>query len=121
MLLPYLPVLIMVAFVSFMAGVTLFVSALVRPKRPYPQKLEAWECGFKPIGEANTGLFRVHYFIVAILFIIFDVETLFLFPWAVLLSDPSIAMFVFVEMVIFILVLGTGLVYVWAKGALEWV
>lgn len=121
MLFSYLPVLLMMGFVSALALAVLFVSSLLRPKNPYLEKLKPWECGFEPIGEASKGQFRIHFFIIAILFIIFDVETLFLFPWAVILTDKSIAMFVLVEMVIFIAVLGVGLVYAWKKGALEWV
>jgi NADH-quinone oxidoreductase subunit A len=121
MLLSYLPVLIMIAFVSLVASAVLFISALLRPHNPYPRKLEPWECGLVPIGEASKGQFRIHFFIVAILFIIFDVETLFLFPWAVILEDSSIAVLVWVEMLIFIAVLSLGLVYAWIKKALEWV
>jgi NADH-quinone oxidoreductase subunit A len=72
-----------------------------------------------PIGEADSGHFRVHFFVIAILFIIFDVETIFLFPWAVVLN--KIGIFAFVEMFIFIAVLALGLIYAWVKGALEWV
>jgi NADH-quinone oxidoreductase subunit A len=121
MLLTYLPILIMMGFVSGLALAVLFVSSLLRPKNPYPAKLKPWECGLEPIGEASQGQFRVHFFIIAILFIIFDVETLFLFPWAVILADKSISLFVLVEMIIFIGVLAIGLVYAWVKGALEWV
>lgn len=121
MLLSYLPILIMIGFVSALAIGVLFVSSLLRPRNPYPEKLKPWECGFEPIGEASKGQFRIHFFIIAILFIIFDVETLFLFPWAVILTDKSIAMFVFIEMILFIAVLAVGLVYAWVKGALEWV
>ena len=121
MLMPYLPVLVMIVFVSVVVGAVLFISALLRPKNPYLRKLQPWECGLVPIGEASRGHFRIHFFIVAILFIIFDVETLFLFPWAVILDDKSIALFVLVEMVIFIFILGLGLIYAWAKKALEWV
>jgi len=121
MLLSYLPILIMMGFVSALAIGVLFVSSLLRPRNPYPEKLKPWECGFEPIGEASKGQFRIHFFIIAILFIIFDVETLFLFPWAVVLTDKSIAMFVFIEMILFIGVLAVGLVYAWVKGALEWV
>lgn len=121
MLMPYLPVLVMIVFVSVLVGAVLFISALLRPKNPYRRKLEPWECGLKPIGEASRGHFRIHFFIVAILFIIFDVETLFLFPWAVILNDKSIALFVLIEMVIFIFILGLGLIYAWVKKALEWV
>lgn len=121
MLLSYLPVLIMIGFASLMAVGALFMSFIFQPRAPYREKLTPWECGMEPIGDANKGHFRVHFFIIAILFIVFDVETLFLFPWAVILTDKSISMFAFVEMVIFIAVLALGLIYAWAKGALEWV
>ena len=120
MLISYLPVLVMMGFVSILALAVLFISSLLRPKNPYQAKLKPWECGFEPIGEASRGSFKIHFFIIAILFIIFDVETLFLFPWAVILTDKSIAVFVFVEMIIFIAILAVGLVYAWVKGALEW-
>jgi NADH-quinone oxidoreductase subunit A len=121
MLLSYLPVLVMMALVSLLAGIILFVSSLLRPKNPYPEKLKPWECGLEPIGDASRGHFRIHFFIIAILFIIFDVETLFLFPWAVILNDKSISLFVFVEMIVFIAILAVGLLYAWVKGALEWI
>jgi NADH-quinone oxidoreductase subunit A len=121
MLLSYLAVLIMMGFASFMAMAALFASSLVRPKNPYKEKLKPWECGMEPVGEADSGHFRVHYFVIAILFIVFDVETLFLFPWAVILTDKGISGFVFIEMVIFLVILAVGLIYAWAKGALEWV
>jgi NADH-quinone oxidoreductase subunit A len=73
----------------------------------------------EPVGNADIGHFKVHFFIIAILFIVFDVETLFLFPWAVVLR--SIGLFAFVEMFIFIAILVIGLIYAWKKGALEWV
>lgn len=121
MLLSYLPVLIMIGFASMMAVGALFMSFIFQPRFPYREKLTPWECGMEPIGDANKGHFRVHFFVIAILFIVFDVETIFLFPWAVILTDKSISMFVFVEMIIFIAVLALGLIYAWAKGALEWV
>ncbi len=118
MLLDYLPVLIMAVFVAFIATMTLFVSSLVRPSRPYPKKNQPYECGVDPIGEASTGRIRIHYFVIAILFIIFDVETLYLFPWAVVLKE--IGLFGYIEMFIFIFLLLIGLIYAWVKGALEW-
>ena len=111
----------MVFTVTLLVAGVLCVSFLLRPKNPYPEKREPWECGFAPIGEASKGHFRIHYFIVAILFIVFDVETLFLFPWAVILADKSLAVFALVEMIIFIAVLAVGLIYAWVKGALDWV
>ncbi len=121
MLLSYLPILIMVGAATFMGVMALFMSFIMQNKNPYKAKLSPWECGMEPIGEANKGHFRIHFFIIAILFVIFDVETLFLFPWAVLLTDTTISMFIFVEMVLFIAVLAVGLIYAWVKGALEWV
>ncbi|HKZ72364.1 MAG TPA: NADH-quinone oxidoreductase subunit A [Nitrospirota bacterium] len=96
-----------------------FINALVSPKNPTREKLLPWECGMEPIGNADAGHLKVHFFIIAILFIVFDVETLFLFPWAVVLRD--IGMFAFIEMFIFIAILAIGYVYAWKKGALEWV
>ncbi|MCP3677983.1 MAG: NADH-quinone oxidoreductase subunit A [Deltaproteobacteria bacterium] len=119
MLLTYLPVLLIIAITTAMALVVLFINAMLSPRNPYKAKLSPWECGMVPIGEADSGHFRVHFFVIAILFIIFDVETIFLFPWAVVLK--KIGIFAFVEMFIFIAVLALGLIYAWVKGALEWV
>ncbi len=121
MLLSYLPVIFMIGLVSVMGMAVLFVSSMFSPKNPYSEKLKPWECGIEPIGEANTGHFRIHFFIIAILFIVFDVETLFLFPWAVILTDKSISMFIFIEMVLFVAILAIGLIYAWVKGALDWI
>ncbi len=121
MLISYFPILVMIGFATFMAVMALMINSIMAPHNPYKAKLEPWECGMPPVGEADKGLFRIHFFIIAILFIVFDVETLFLFPWAVLLPDKSISGFIFVEMFIFIAVLALGLVYAWVKGALEWI
>ena len=121
MLKSFLPVLFMLGFVTAVALLVLFVSSLLRPKNPYREKLKPWECGVEPIGEASTGHFKIHFFIIAILFIVFDVETLFLFPWAVILTDKSLSLFLFVEMILFIAILGIGFIYAWVKGALDWV
>jgi NADH-quinone oxidoreductase subunit A len=118
-LITYLPVLLIVGLVVFMASMVFFINFLVSPKNPYKEKLSPWECGMEPIGNASAGHFRIHFFIIAILFIVFDVETLFLFPWAVVLKN--LGAFAFVEMFIFIAILAIGLVYAWKKGALEWV
>lgn len=120
MLLTYLPVLLMIGLAGFMGVAALIFSSLLRPKNPYSRKLSPWECGMEPVGDASTGHFRVHFFLVAILFIVFDVETLYLFPWAVLLTDESISTIIFIEMFVFIAVLAVGLAYAWAKGALDW-
>ncbi|MEE9614289.1 MAG: NADH-quinone oxidoreductase subunit A [Thermodesulfobacteriota bacterium] len=120
-MLAYLAVVIMVGLATVMAVGALVMSSIFRPKNPYPEKLSPWECGMEPVGEADKGHFRVHFFIIAILFVVFDVETLFLFPWAVMLTDTTISTLIFVEMFIFIIVLAVGLVYAWAKGALDWI
>ncbi len=119
MLLDYLPVLLMFGFIAFAAMMILFVSSLIRPSNPYPEKNQPYECGIDPTGEADVGKFKVHYFIVAILFIVFDVETLYLFPWAVVLK--KIGFFAYIEMFIFIFLLLIGFIYAWVKGALDWV
>ncbi len=118
MLVDYLPVFLMVGAVSFLAVALLFVSSWLRPSNPYPEKNQPYECGVDPIGEASAGQFKVHFFIVAILFIVFEVETLYLFPWAVVLQQ--IGMFGYIEMFVFIFLLLVGFTYAWAKGALEW-
>ncbi len=118
MLADYLPVFLMVGAVTFLAIALLFVSSWLRPSNPYPEKNQPYECGVNPIGEASAGQFKVHFFIVAILFIVFEVETLYLFPWAVVLQQ--LGMFGYLEMFVFIFLLLVGFIYAWAKGALEW-
>lgn len=95
----------------------LFVSALVNPKHPNPDKLSTYECGIVPVGD-SWHPFAVRYYIFALLFLIFDVEAAFLFPWAIRFRALGTAGFV--EMMLFIGVLVVGLVYAWRKGALEW-
>jgi NADH-quinone oxidoreductase subunit A len=114
----FLPVLIMVAGIVLVAVATLFVSSLLRPSNPYLAKNMPYECGMDPAGEAAGGRFRVQFFILAILFVVFDVETMFLFPWAVVLKE--IGLVGYVEMFVFILLLLVGFTYAWLKGALEW-
>jgi NADH-quinone oxidoreductase subunit A len=118
MLLDYLPVFLMTGAVTIVAVVLLFVSSWLSPSNPYPAKNQPYECGIDPVGKASAGQFKVHFFIVAILFIVFEVETLFLFPWAVVLQ--RLGMFGYIEMFIFIFLLLVGFIYAWAKGALEW-
>ena len=90
---------------------------LLGPNKPYSAKLSPYECGFEAF-ENSRMKFDVRYYLVAILFIIFDLEIAFLFPWAVVLDE--IGMFGFIAMVIFLLVLVIGFIYEWMKGALEW-
>ncbi len=114
----FLPVLVMIAGIVLVVGATLFVSSLLRPSNPYPEKNMPYECGMDPAGEAAGGRFRVQFYILAILLVVFDVETMFLFPWAVVLKE--IGLIGFVEMFVFIVLLLVGFAYAWLKGALEW-
>lgn len=114
----FLPVLFMVAGVVLVAVVTLYVSSLLRPSNPYPAKNMPYECGVDPAGEAAAGRFRAQFFLIAILFVIFDVQAMFLFPWAVVLQGTGQA--VYIAMVVFIALLLVGFAYAWMKGALEW-
>ena len=90
---------------------------LFAPKNPDPEKLSAYECGFEAFSDSRME-FDVRFYLVAILFIIFDLEVAFLFPWAVALSD--IGLFGFISMMIFLFLLTIGFIYEWKKGALEW-
>jgi NADH-quinone oxidoreductase subunit A len=91
---------------------------IVRPKRPNPIKSSTYECGLETIGETWVQ-FRVQYYIYALVFVIFDIETVFLYPWAV--AYNKLGLFALVEMFIFLAILVGGLIYAWRKGALEWV
>ena len=114
---PYVPILFLCGFTAIIVGVMVFASTLLGPVAPSTVKGQVFECGNPPSGTAR-GRFSVHFYLVAILFIVFDVEVVFLYPWAVLFRD--LGLFGFFEMLTFLLVLGVGLVYAWRKGALEW-
>jgi len=117
MLLNYLPVAIyLMVAVGFGATVVL-LSSLLGPSIPGKVKLETYECGMEPIGP-NRLRTSIKFYVIAMLFIVFDVEAVFLYPWAVVFKELKI--FGLVEMGIFILILFAGLAYVWRKGALEW-
>ena len=113
----YLAVLFAVAGAVLIAGILAGAGALLRPYRPSAVKSEPFECGNPSSGPA-WGRFSVKFYLTAILFIVFDVEVVFLYPWAVMFRPLGI--FGFVEMAIFVFVLALGFVYVWRKGALEW-
>ena len=95
------------------------VSRAFRPHRPYPVKLSAYESGNDPVRLPRGEKFSVKFYVVAMLFIIFDIEAIFLFPWAV--HFTQLGLYGFVEMVVFIALLFVGYIYAWRKGALEWV
>lgn len=117
MLLEYLPILIFLGLAAGLATVIVVTSYIAANQRPNSEKLAPYECGFDAFDDAR-GRYDVRFYLVAILFIIFDLEVAFLFPWAVALGD--IGMLGFWSMVIFLAVLTVGFVYEWRKGALEW-
>ncbi len=98
--------------------VTLFVAKLLRPARPSEIKLRNYECGESPVGSSWVQ-FNIRFYIFALLFVIFDVETVFIFPWAVVYH--TLGWFGFIEMTVFLAILIYGLVYAWKKGVLKWV
>ena len=119
----YFPVLVFI-FVALIFGcVPIIVGRLVGPHRPDPEKLSAFECGFEAFEDARMK-FDVRYYLIAIIFILFDLEIAFLFPWATIFKEivntESVKLFGFIEMLIFIAILVVGYVYAWAKGALDW-
>ena len=97
--------------------VPLIISRLLQTRRPTTQKLSAYECGVEPVGRAWVQ-FKASYFLYALVFVVFDVETVFLYPWAV--QFRSLGLFAVIEMLIFMAILLIGLAYAWKKGALEW-
>ncbi|MGH7909359.1 MAG: NADH-quinone oxidoreductase subunit A [Thermodesulfobacteriota bacterium] len=117
MLEDYLPILIILIFSVLLAGVLLWVSNLLGPKRYSKQKLAPYECGVPPVGDARAR-FSVKYYLVAALFILFDVEAVFLFAWAVVFK--RLGVLAFVEIIAFFIVILGGYFYVLKKGALEW-
>ena len=117
MLTEYLPVLLfLLVSIIFSLG-ALSLSFLVSPKKPNNEKLSPYECGFEPFDDARTK-FDIRFYLVALLFIIFDLEVAFLFPWAI--SLKNIGLFGYTSMMIFLIILTIGFIYEWKKGALEW-
>jgi len=113
----YLSVAIVIT-IAFLIGLgTLMIGILLRPRRPYAQKLSPYESGNPPVSEPRYK-FSVKFYIVAMLFVVFDVEAVFLYPWAV--AYDKLGMFGFIEMMLFIFILLIGYIYVWKKGAFEW-
>jgi NADH-quinone oxidoreductase subunit A len=113
----YLPILIFIVVGLGLGSVMILAGAVLGPRRPDSQKLSPYECGFEAFEDSRMK-FDVRYYLVAILFIIFDLEIAFLFPWAVVLDQ--IGMFGFCAMLLFLGVLVVGFIYEWKKGALEW-
>lgn len=117
MLSDYVPILIQFIFVVAIGGAILGLSAWVGVKRPNREKLSPYECGIAPVGDARER-FSVSFYLVGMLFILFDVEVVFLYPWAVVYRD--LKWFGFVEMFLYIVILLAGYAYIWKKGALDW-
>ncbi len=113
----YLPILIFLGIATALALLIVAAAFILARQRPDSEKLSAYECGFDAFDEAR-GMFDVRFYLVAILFIIFDLEVAFLFPWAVALGE--IGLIGFWSMIVFLVVLTIGFIYEWKKGALEW-
>lgn len=113
----YWPVLLFIAVAIGLGIALLAIGLLAGPRRPETEKLSAYECGFTAFEDARAR-FDVRYYLLAILFIIFDLEVAFLFPWAVVFKQ--IGIIALIEMVLFLALLVVGFAYVWKKGALEW-
>jgi NADH-quinone oxidoreductase subunit A len=117
MLSQYLPVVLLAGLAVVFAVASLGASALLRPSRPTPAKLSPYECGIVP-ERLPRERFPIKFYVIAMLFIIFDIETIFLFPWAV--TFRQLGLFGLVEMAIFIALVFVAYVYVWQRGGLEW-
>ncbi len=113
----YAPILVHIIAIVAMAAVLLALSAWVGVKRPSREKLSPYECGIPPVGDTRER-FSISFYLVGMLFILFDVEAAFLYPWAVVYR--SLKWFGFVEMFLYIAILLAGYVYIWKKGALDW-
>lgn len=114
---PYLPVYIFLLMSTALGLGALLFGILVRPRRPYGEKLSPYESGITPIDQPRYR-FSIKFFVIAMLFVVFDVEAIFLYPWAVVFD--KIGLYAFIEMMIFIIILLIGYVYVWEKGAFQW-
>lgn len=116
----YLPILIQLLIVVAVAGGILVLTHLFGPNKPAPDKLDVYECGVPPLAGSHPRM-SVKYYLVAVLFVLFDIEAIFLYPWAIIfkkmLSQTSI---IFYEMFAFLIILFIGLIYAWKRGALEW-
>lgn len=113
----YLPLLIHICLAGLVAGGIVFLSWVIGWRRPTKAKMSPYECGMAPIGDARER-FSVKFYLVAMLFILFDVEAVFLYPWAVILKE--LKMFGFWEMLVYIAIVLVGFFYIWKKGVLDW-
>ena len=118
MLVAYIPILLFILVAVGFAIFTLLLSGLLHPEKYNKVKLEPYECGIEPETDARDR-YSIRFYLVAMLCVIFDVETVFMFPWAVIMDE--LALFGLIEMIVFLFILVVGYVYAWRKGALEWV
>jgi NADH-quinone oxidoreductase subunit A len=114
----YLPILVMGVLAAALPLGTIILARAIQTRRPGLAKGEPYECGVDSPTTAFDTRFSVRYFLIAVLFVVFDVETIFLFPWAILLD--KLALFGFIEMVVFLAILIVGYFYAWKRGALQW-
>jgi NADH-quinone oxidoreductase subunit A len=117
MLRTYIPILLFVLIATGFAVFTLVFSRLLHPRKPGQVKLEPYECGIEPLTDARDR-YSIRYYLIGMLFVIFEVEIVFMFPWAVTLD--RLALFGLIEMLVFLFILVVGYAYAWKKGALEW-
>ncbi len=104
---------------ALFVGATVGVSNVLSPSKPSERKAQIYECGSDPVGPPWVQ-FRIGYYVYALLFVVFDIETVFLYPWAVIFSDPDLGIVIVLEMFVFVGVLVLGLLYAWKEGALTW-
>ena len=114
----YFPVLVFAVLAAALPLGTIVAARVVQRHKPNPAKLEPYECGIEPSTSAFDTRFSVRYFLIAVLFVVFDVETIFLFPWAVMFN--RLGLFGLVEMLVFIVILVVGYFYCWKRKALDW-
>ena len=114
----YLPILVFALLAAALPLATIFLARALQTHRPNRAKSQAYESGIEPTSEAFDTRFSVRYFLIAVLFVVFDVETIFLFPWAIMFN--RLGLFGLIEMVIFLTILIVGYFYVWRRKALDW-
>lgn len=114
---PYIPILALMVLSVVIAGAMVGLSRFLGPQKPDPKKLAPYECGMSPIGGARVR-FSVKFYLIAMLFILFDIEAIFLYPWAVV--HRHLGWFSLIEMAIFMAILAVGYIYIWKRGGFEW-
>ena len=114
----YLPILIFALLAAALPLATIVIARVLQKRQPNPAKLEPYECGIEPSTSAFDTRFSVRYFLIAVLFVVFDVETIFLFPWAIMFN--RLGLFGLIEMMIFLAILVVGYFYCWKRKALDW-